>query len=333
MVALIRILLALCWLVCAGWTYAQDQSTESDDAASEDGASIEASTESTEESPAGSPEESSLEPQVENPTEAAAEPTIESTPEPIEVPTIAPMTLTLQVHPIFPPEQADLVYAPLLDYLRETTPHDYELATAQDFHRFWLSIRRGNQPDLVLEDAHLIALRIQRDGYTPLVQASEPATFSLIGNSMNMEPTLDEYIARPVSSMPAPSLGYLVLQSWYPNPMAQPRVISNATSWLEAIEMVFAMESEATVAPHNMVSRYVNLAVVQTSDEFPHTSIAASPAVPDAVQAQIRDALTDLHNNSDHFGALHELDIDQFISADDLDYEGLEQWLQDFGLF
>ena len=330
MVALIRILLALCWLVCAGWTYAQDQSTESDGAATAtESSSIDTSTASQTEAPA----DAQSEPSIESSDPAAAETTVESTPGPIEIPTIAPMTLTLQVHPIFPPEQADLVYAPLLDYLRETTPHDYELATAQDFHRFWLSIRRGNQPDLVLEDAHLIALRIQRDGYTPLVQASEPATFSLIGNSMNMEPTLDEYIARPVSSMPAPSLGYLVLQSWYPNPMAQPRVISNATSWLEAIEMVFAMESEATVAPHNMVSRYVNLAVVQTSDEFPHTSIAASPAVPDAVQAQIRDALTDLHNNSEHFGALHELDIDQFISADDLDYEGLEQWLQDFGLF
>ncbi len=221
------------------------------------------------------------------PVFAQDQPAVEASPST----TIAPMTLTLQVHPIFPPEQAELVYAPLLDYLRSSTPHEFELATARDFHRFWLSIRRGNQPDLVLEDGHLIALRIQRDGYTPLVKASEPATFSLIGNSMNMEPTLDEYIARPVSSMPAPSLGYLVLKSWFTNPMAQPRLVSNASSWLEAIEMVFAMEAEAAVAPHNMVERYVNLAVVATSEEFPHVSIAASPAVPAAVQDQLRDAL------------------------------------------
>jgi len=246
-------------------------------------------------------------------------------------PTIAPMNLTLQVHPIFPPEQAELVYAPLLDYLQATTPHQYELETASDFHRFWLSIRRGNQPDLVLEDAHLIALRMQRDGYSPLVKASEPATFSLIGNSMNMEPTLDEYIARPVSSMPSPSLGYMVLQRWYTNPMAQPRTVSNASSWLEAIEMVFAMEAEAAIAPHNMVARYVNLAVVRTSREFPHVTIAASPAVPNAVQNQIRDVLLDLHNNGDYFSALHELDIEQFVPAEASDYEGLEDWLQGFG--
>jgi hypothetical protein len=171
---------------------------------------------------------------------------------------------------------------------------------------------------------------MERDGYTPLVKASEPATFSLIGNTMNMEPTLDEFIARPVSSMPAPSLGYLVLQRWFTNPMAQPRMVSNASSWLEAIEMVFAMESEAAVAPHNMVERYVNLAVIQTSQEFPHVTIAASPAVPDVVQAQIRDVLIDLHNNGDFFSALHELDIDQFVPADAADYAGLEDWLQGF---
>jgi len=248
----------------------------------------------------------------------------------MDAPVIAPMTLTLQVHPIFPPEQAEFVYAPLIDYLRETTPHEYELSTARDFHRFWLSIRRGNQPDLVLEDAHLIALRMQRDGYTPLVKASEAATFSLIGNTMNMEPTLDEYIARPVSSMPAPSLGYLVLQRWYSNPMAQPQMVSNASSWLEAIEMVFAMESEAAVAPHNMVERYVNLAVVRTSQEFPHVTIAASPAVPEVVQNQIREALIDLHNDSDYFSALHELDIDRFVPADPDEYSGLEEWLRGF---
>jgi len=247
-------------------------------------------------------------------------------------PTIAPMTLTLQAHPIFPPEQAEMVYAPLLNYLRETTPHEYELATVRDFHRFWLSIRRGNQPDLVLEDAHLIALRIARDGYSPLVKAAEPATFSLIGNSMNMEPTLDEYIAKPVSSMPSPSLGYMVLQRWYTNPMAQPRMVSNASSWLEAIEMVFAMESEAAIAPHYLVARYVNLAVVRTSQEFPHVTIAASPAVPGAVQDQIRASLVDLHNNGDYFSALHELDIDRFVPADVADYEGLETWLQGFGV-
>jgi hypothetical protein len=75
-------------------------------------------------------------------------------------------------------------------------------------------------PDLVLEDAHLSALRISRNGYTPLVKASEPATFSLLSSDFDV--SLSDFVARPISSMPAPSLGYLVLTSWFDNPMQQP---------------------------------------------------------------------------------------------------------------
>ncbi|AKS42183.1 phosphate/phosphite/phosphonate ABC transporter substrate-binding protein [Wenzhouxiangella marina] len=246
---------------------------------------------------------------------------------------VEPMTLTLHVHPIFPPDQAELVYRPLLNYLSATTPHQFELSTSRDFHRFWLEIRRGNMPDLVLEDAHLIALRIQRDGYMPLVKAAEPATFSLLTNSMSADPQLQDFVARPVSSMPAPSLGYLILSSWYPNPMQQPRILSNAASWLDAIEIVFSMEAEAAIAPHNLVARYVNMVPVRTSEEFPHATIAASPSVPADVQNQIREALLTLHENGDHFTALHELDIDQFVPAQVSEYSGLEQWLSDIYVF
>jgi hypothetical protein len=66
----------------------------------------------------------------------------------------------LQVHPVFPPDQAELVFRPLVDYLSSATGHSFELQTSRDFHRHWLDLRRGGQPDLILEDAHLIALRI-----------------------------------------------------------------------------------------------------------------------------------------------------------------------------
>ncbi len=245
----------------------------------------------------------------------------------------SPMTLSFQVHPIFPPDQAELVYRPLITYLESVTPHQFELMTARDFHRFWLEIRRGGRPDLVLEDAHLIALRMQRDGYLPLVKAAEPATFSLLTTSMAAEPQLDDFIARPVSSMPAPSLGYLVLSSWYSNPMQQPRILSNAGSWLDAVEIVFSMEAEAAIVPHNLVARYVNMASVRTSEAFPHATIASSPDVPADVREQLRIALLALHENGDHFTALHELDIDRFVPAQTSEYVGLERWLNSFSAF
>lgn len=238
------------------------------------------------------------------------------------------MSFNLMVHPIFNPEQAELVYLPLIAYLNEATPHHFQLQTARDFHRYWAEIRRGTTPDLVLEDAHLTALRIRDFGYTPLVKAEEPATFSLLTSGMNMDADLIDFVGRPVSSMPAPSLGYLILTSWYDNPMQQPVIQSNASSWLDAVEIVFSMEAEAAIVPHNLVARYVNMENVQTSEEFPHATISANPDVPEHVQRDIVDALTVLHDDPDHFQALHELDIDRFVPADAIEYEGLERWLR-----
>lgn len=242
-------------------------------------------------------------------------------------PTLQAQTHVLQVHPTFTPEQAERVYQPLLDYLNEATGYRFELDTARDFHRYWLDVRRGEQPDLVLEDAHLIALRIARDGYRPLVKADSPATFSLLSNLPGSEPALEDFIGLRVASLPSPSLGHLVLASWYPNPMQQPLIQSSATSWLDAVEIVFAMEADAAIVPHNLVARYVNLAEVVTSTEFPHMNLAASPTLDGDVVDAVRDALVELHENPDHFGALHELDIERFVPASADEYVGLEQWL------
>jgi hypothetical protein len=243
------------------------------------------------------------------------------------------MRFVLQVHPIFTPEQVESVYSPLINYLNASTPYHFELQSARDFHRYWAEIRRGVTPDLVLEDAHLAAYRIQRFGYTPLVKAEEPATFSLLTSGMNMDAELRDFVGTPVSSMPAPSLGYLVLTSWYTNPMQQPVIQSNASSWLDAVEIVFSMEAEAAIVPHNLVARYVNMEIVHTSEEFPHASITASPDVPLEVQQAIIQALTTLHEDPDYFSALHELDIEQFVPATVGEFNGLERWLEQIFTF
>lgn len=233
---------------------------------------------------------------------------------------------SLLVHPIFTPDQAALVYQPLIDFLNESTPYRFELRTARDFHRYWLDIRRGTMPDLVIEDAHLIALRMARHDFIPLVRAAQPTHFSLLTTDMS-ELDLADFIGRSISSMPAPSLGYLVLASWFTNPMQQPLLQSSAASWLDAVEIVFAMEADAAIVPHNLAARYVNMNQVAISTEFPNATLAASPGLPPAVRDAVRDALLRLHETPEHFGALHELDILQFVAASEDEYLGLERWL------
>lgn len=234
---------------------------------------------------------------------------------------------TFQGHPIFSPETAELVYRPLVNYLNDALPYRFNLQLAPDYHRYWLSTRRGENPHLVLEEPHLTAYRMERYDYTPLVRADQPITYSLLTSMNNAESSVRDFIGQRVSTMPAPSLGYLILTNWFDNPMQQPIIQSNAASWLDAVEIVFSQEANAAVVPHNLVSRYVNMANVLTSQEFPGVTIAASPDVPVDIQEEIRVALLTLHEDQKHFIALNELDINQFVEARPAEYEGLEEWL------
>lgn len=236
-------------------------------------------------------------------------------------------TFTFQGHPIFTPRTAELVYQPLVDYLNDALPYRFDLQIAPDYHRYWLAARRGENPHLVLEEPHLVSYRMERHDFTPLVQASEPITYSLLTSMNETDASVRDFIGQRVSTMPAPSLGYLILADWFDNPMQQPIIQSNAASWLGAVEIVFSGEADAAVVPHNLVSRYVNLQNVLTSREFPGVTVAASPEVPADIQEEIRDALLALHEDEEHFAALHELDIDEFVAAPAEVYDGLDEWL------
>ena len=236
-------------------------------------------------------------------------------------------TIGMLVHPDYPPDQARLVYEPLVEYLNEVAGLDIELVVERNFHRYWLEARRNNAPALILEDAHITAWRMREFGYQPLVTTLEPMTYSLLSSAVLADDDLQDFVGRRISTLPSPSLGYLALARWFPNPLQQPQMLSTATSWLDAVEMVFSAEADAAVAPANLAARYPNLYPVATSPELPGLTLSASTAVPDDIRQRLIEALTSLHDNPDHHAALFELDINRFVEADPADYAGLEEWL------
>lgn len=235
--------------------------------------------------------------------------------------------LELLVNPEYPPEQARLVFQPLVDYLNDATGLEITLAVDRNFHRYWLNARRNEAPPLVLEDAHMAAWRMLNFDYQPLVASATPKTFSLLTTGALADDSLDDFVGRRISSLPSPSLGYLVLANWFDNPLQQPLILSTATSWLDAVEMVFSAEADAAIAPNNLVARYPNLYPIETSREFPGLTMSASPDLAADVRQTLIDAMTVLHEDETHHAALFELDIDRFVTADPETYEGLEEWL------
>ncbi len=235
--------------------------------------------------------------------------------------------LTLLAHPAYPVARSAEVYAPLIEYLNASSGHTITLKSPRDFQQHWLNIRNGETPDLVLEDAPLTDYRIQNQGYTPLARVKQDVSYSILTSGAYADDELEQFVGRIISTLAAPSLGYLILLEAFPNPFSQPTIMSNAATSLDSVEMTFSMEADAAITPVWLVERYQNLYPVYTSDNLPGLTLSASSNVNAETQTAIKLALLKLHEDESYFAALDELNATQMIEAAADDYAGYKKML------
>lgn len=235
---------------------------------------------------------------------------------------------TLSVEPSYPPEQATQVYQPLLDYLAQATGHRFTLHVPRNYHLLWREIRDDRAVDFVFEEAHLTDYRARRFGFVPLARVAEPTVYVILASPEIAGDGLRGLVGQPLVSMPLPSLGAAMLGELYPNPVAQPDVLSVAASWRDGVEMIFSGEARAAIVPGYIAQLYPNLDEVQRTRSFPGTTLSAAPQVPEDVRAAVRDALLQLHEDPDLFEVLSELGASRFDAANAADYRGSETALR-----
>lgn len=238
--------------------------------------------------------------------------------------------LTMMVEPFYTPERAAEVYEPLIAYLNAATGHRIELVTPRNYHFFWRDIRQNVPVDLMLAEPTITDYRAQRYQTEPLVRTAETTSYTLLASDQLENPTLNSLVGRNIVTMPSPSLGFAVLLQLYPNPVAQPNILSAASSWRDGIEIVFADEADATIVPTWLKDQYPNLIPLQTSSELPGIALSASPTLDPAIKQQIRDALLKLHEDATMYEVLNELGITRFEATNAEEYRGADQMLRDF---
>ncbi len=235
---------------------------------------------------------------------------------------------TLAVEPNYPPAAARQVYKPLLDYLSRTTGHTFVLRTSTNYHVYWRDIRSNAKTDFAFEEAHFTDYRIDRLGFTPLVRTTEGTKYMLLADAPVAENGIAGLIGYRVVSMPAPSMGYLLLGELYKNPIAQPEIQSVAANWRDGVEMVFSQETEAAMVPGYIAQQYPNLMVVSESREFTGRALSAGGTVPADVRKAVTEAMLKLHEDNALYEVLSELGTAQFVAAKREDYVGNERLLR-----
>ncbi|MEM9301094.1 MAG: PhnD/SsuA/transferrin family substrate-binding protein [Pseudomonadota bacterium] len=239
-------------------------------------------------------------------------------------------TYNLVVQPIYTPARAQEVYAPLAEYLTRATPHTFNLVVPKNFHHYWADMRRRDDWHFVFDDAHFTDYRVQKFGYVPLAKTVEQASFTLLGGYEITDEKIEDLVGRRIVTMPAPSLGFSLLSKWYNNPLRQPIIVSSASSWRDTVEIVFAAEADAAMVPTWLAERYPNLLPMGTSEELPGAAVSAASSVPESARNEMREALLALHEDTEAYEVLVELNVTQFETATAADFAGFADLLRSF---
>ena len=235
---------------------------------------------------------------------------------------------TLAVEPNYPPRVAQEVYTPLLEYLSRSTGHTFTLRTATNYHVYWRDLRSNAKTDFAFEEAHFTDYRIDRLGFRPLVRTVEGTKYLLLADAAIAEDGLPGLIGYRVVSMPAPSMGNLLLAELYRNPIAVPDIVTTAKRWTDGVDMVFAQEARAAMVPMYIAQQYPNLVAVNESREFTGRTLSAGGTVPADVRKAVTDAMLKLHEDNALYEVLAELGTTQFVAAKRDDYAGNERLLR-----
>lgn len=239
-------------------------------------------------------------------------------------------TFRLAVEPSYPPAQARQVYQPLLEYLQQQTGQRFELLAVRNYHFYWRDLRRDAGVHFALEDAHFADYRIQRDGFIPLVRKAEPAVYVLVASPDIADQGVAALVGKSIVSMPSPSLGFASLAALFKNPVSQPEIRSEASTWRDGVEMVFSGDAEAAMVPEFIAQQYPNLVEVTRSPSLPGAALSASPEVPEEIRNAVRDALLRLNEDPAAFDILAELGMSAFVEVDPAEYRGKESLLSVF---
>jgi ABC-type phosphate/phosphonate transport system substrate-binding protein len=234
------------------------------------------------------------------------------------------------IEPSYPRDQAQGIYKPLLDYLNKSTGHTFVLVVPRNYHFLWRDLRQNAPLDFAFEEAHFVDYRVRRHGFEPLARTLEPTNYTLLAQPDLAENGLNGLVGRRIACMPSPSLGFALVAEMYKNPVAQPDIRSEAASWRDGVEMVFAGEADAAMVQTYIADLYPNLVAVAKTRDFPGRAVSAAAGVDPAVKQAVKDALLKLHEDPALFDVLTEIGASKFEPTTAAEYAGAEQMLSGF---
>lgn len=235
------------------------------------------------------------------------------------------------VMPVRSLAQTEESFRPLMSYLSKVSGEPIKLKAYSNFVDYWQDMR-ADKFDFALDAAHFVDYRVKKQEHQVLAKIKDKVSFSLVTTQDFGALDSTDLIGKPIACLPPPSRGNLQIDSFYKNPIRQPRKIE-VKSYEEAVAKMLSGKVKGAILPTSMIGAYPNLNVVEATALWPHMGFTASPNVPTQVKSAVTKALLSLTRDKKGAEALTASGLTGFRPADNSVYDGYSRYLKTYTRF
>lgn len=242
-------------------------------------------------------------------------------------------TLTLGVAPLLSEAESRRQFAPLCEFLAQASGLPCRVETKQNFLAYWEAMRRGQDYNLILDDAHFTGYRAERMGYAVLAKIPGTITYSLIVPRAAKIHDPGRLAGRRIATLGIPSLGAALLNSLFPQASKQPIPVE-VNSAEEGFALLRDGKVAAAILPTALARQEIALGaplrVLLSTAPLPHMALSAAPSLDPALRRQLRQALLDAPKTPAGRTMLRSLGIERFDAASASIYKDKAAMLQQY---
>lgn len=241
--------------------------------------------------------------------------------------------LVLGVAPLLDEPATHKQFQPLCDFITRTVHLPCRVATRPNYLGYWNTMRRGEDYNLVLDDAHFTDYRLQKMGYKVIAKIPDTVTYSLaVPQKMNIDDPA-QLVGRRIATLGIPSMGAALLNGLFPQPSQQPILIEIDTA-REGFELLRHGKVNAVILPtplvRDEVARGAPFRVLLSTAPIPHMGFSVAPVISAELRRALRDVLLGANKNDTGRTMLRQLGLERFDPASATIYNGYGRTLQEY---
>jgi ABC-type phosphate/phosphonate transport system substrate-binding protein len=244
-------------------------------------------------------------------------------------------TLVLTSAPRETPEEGELVYKPIADYLSQVTGKRIVYRHPGTWGVYRTEMLNGAY-DIVLDGPHFVDYRVQKLQHNLLVKMPEVHEFVVITHKDERVTNVAELAGKTFCSEPPPNLGALVALAQFNDPSRQPMVVPTK-GWKGIYDGVAEKRCVGGVLPLANLKKFDTEGAVAKilfkSNGMPNQAFTAGPRVTPEDQTKIIAAMTapEAAGPTEKLRARFNVG-ERFVTTSNAEYAGIGQYLKnEFG--